>query len=395
MVTPVALATDSSTTDGTTYTTASITPTANRLILAAVVTSVGTGLAPIPTVTGCNLTWDLAVTSPAGLRTVFIFRAMGAAPTAGPLTITSPSTVTSALWQVVEWTGAATTGTNGDGAIVQTVGAKPTAVTGASLPFTNTVDPANATYAAVAVALAELPVAGPEWASLGAVSRTAPNTGFLGEAATSAAQTITATWSAASNSFLAGVEIKVAGPVAVSADLSGAGTLTVSVTPKQTLSAGLSGTGTLGASAVAQSGADGWGASFGASFGSGAGPITATVSAALRGSGGLSTTATAALLPQVVDVALSGSGALTTSRAPKATLAAYFASTGALLVGLVSSSPTMVAVWVATEPIYFGVAAGSVRGYSPTHLVPDSVVTRFPAQFAGKVRSELRVIQSS
>lgn len=105
----------------TSITTASVTPTANRLVLLAVFSRATMGTAP--TVSGCGLTWVLV----AGSHTIdatwptFLFRAMGAAPTAGAITVTFGGGASSnnTIWGVSEFAGVDTTGANGSGAIVQ------------------------------------------------------------------------------------------------------------------------------------------------------------------------------------------------------------------------------------------------------------------------------------
>ena len=106
------------------YNTASITPGANRLILVAVMNS---DVAPVtvPTLSGNGLTYVQVATrdydtdaSPA--RVVTLFRAMGAAPSAGAITIDFGGTnQNGCAWHVCEFDGVDTSGTNGSGAIVQ------------------------------------------------------------------------------------------------------------------------------------------------------------------------------------------------------------------------------------------------------------------------------------
>src|SRR5688572_16849242 len=72
--------------DANSYTTASFTPTANALVLAAV--AVGqTGAPTQPTLTGNGLTWELEDTCLYDITgtfgTLFLFRALGASPSAG------------------------------------------------------------------------------------------------------------------------------------------------------------------------------------------------------------------------------------------------------------------------------------------------------------------------
>lgn len=134
------------------YTTASIAPAANALVTVAVATHRSTTPAPIPTLSGGGMAnWEVVATVTydtigVPLKRVTIFRAMSASPGNGPLTITSPQTVSNCQWIVSQWTGVTTSGTNGSGAIVQT--ATNSANTGTSLTaglaaFGN---PANVAY---------------------------------------------------------------------------------------------------------------------------------------------------------------------------------------------------------------------------------------------------------
>lgn len=95
----------------TTFTTASITPTANRLIGVWVLTDGGTP----NTITGCGLTWVQEVLNTA-LVPVAFFRSMGASPSSGTLAIAlGANTVGS--WVIVEYDEVDTSGSNGAGAI--------------------------------------------------------------------------------------------------------------------------------------------------------------------------------------------------------------------------------------------------------------------------------------
>lgn len=113
-----------STTDATSFATASITPTANRLVLLAVLSTLAS--APnIPTATGNGLTWVTinnvtfnTIGTPRSRLTVL--RALGASPSAGAITIDfDGQTQLSCCWSVAEFDGIDTGGTNGSGAIVQ------------------------------------------------------------------------------------------------------------------------------------------------------------------------------------------------------------------------------------------------------------------------------------
>jgi hypothetical protein len=109
----------------TSYTTASISPGANRLLILAVDATPSDGTAVAPTVTGNGLTWvEFGAGGEYGTsdRAVWLFRAMGASPSAGAVTMDYGAVnQTNTNWSINEFTDVDTTGTNGSGAIVQTV----------------------------------------------------------------------------------------------------------------------------------------------------------------------------------------------------------------------------------------------------------------------------------
>jgi len=113
------------------FTTASITPSANGLVLALFQQRLASGATiTIPTATGNNLTWVQIATieyddlnAPAGrTKRMTLFRAMGASPTTGAITFDlAGQSQSHAAWSVDQWSGMDTSGTNGSGAIVQSV----------------------------------------------------------------------------------------------------------------------------------------------------------------------------------------------------------------------------------------------------------------------------------
>lgn len=114
------LTADGSTTDATSYTTASIAPAANALILAYVGNQ--DGVVTTPTASGNGLTYVQVVTvqGSGGMIRGTVFRAMGASPSSGAITISFGSaTQSDCRWHVLEVTGVKTSGTNGSDAVVQ------------------------------------------------------------------------------------------------------------------------------------------------------------------------------------------------------------------------------------------------------------------------------------
>lgn len=115
------LTTNGDNVDRTSYSTASITPTANRLILAWVY-SIAATTPNTPTASGNGLTWDEVanVLDSDGVRRLTLFRSLGASPSAGAVTFNlGGQTQTGCVWSVVEFSGIDTSGSNGSGAIVQ------------------------------------------------------------------------------------------------------------------------------------------------------------------------------------------------------------------------------------------------------------------------------------
>lgn len=115
------LTTGSSETDAASYLTASITPTANCLVLVAVGSSASTAVNS-PAVTGCGMTWVKVSEEfdDGATRHVALFRGMSSSPTTGALTISfGGQTQERVEISVVEFSGVDTSGANGANAIVQ------------------------------------------------------------------------------------------------------------------------------------------------------------------------------------------------------------------------------------------------------------------------------------
>lgn len=105
---------------GATSTTASIAPGANRLVILAVGNRDTTG-AMTCSAAGNDLTYVEILTIRTGNERLTLFRAMGAAPAAGAITITFANAPIRTMWSVTEFAGVNTGGTNGSAAVVQSV----------------------------------------------------------------------------------------------------------------------------------------------------------------------------------------------------------------------------------------------------------------------------------
>lgn len=114
------LTTAATTTDATSYATASISPAANQLILAFFSWEQATpGTA---TASGNGLTWVEVATRTQGSQIGYVFRALGASPSSGAITFTisgGTGTPSRASWSIAEFNNVDTTGTNGSAAVVQ------------------------------------------------------------------------------------------------------------------------------------------------------------------------------------------------------------------------------------------------------------------------------------
>lgn len=119
--TPSVLDSGTNTVDATSFATNSNTPAANQPLYLAVGSSATSAAAPT-SVTGNGLTWVQVLTQQNGAanRRLTVYRAAGAAPTAGAITIDFGAQTQSAVaWILVQFANANITGTNGSGATVQ------------------------------------------------------------------------------------------------------------------------------------------------------------------------------------------------------------------------------------------------------------------------------------
>ena len=150
--TPVQLTTGATSTIATTYTdvTASITPTANALILVDIwASSNAGGTTTVVSVTGCGLTWvQDSTTAVSGGKRLRRWRSMGASPTTGPLSVTFSADQKQFIWHVVEISGCDISGTNGSGAFAQ-ASVTPTPTSATSIDAT--ISPTAANNAIVGV----------------------------------------------------------------------------------------------------------------------------------------------------------------------------------------------------------------------------------------------------
>jgi len=134
------------------YTTDVISPAPNALITVAVIGHRSSGATDPPTITGGGMAqWDVVATATLDnasnpRKRITVFRAMSAAPGSGPLTIDFPATQSNSQWIVSQWTGVATGGVNGAGAIGQTGTVNGDAVNGLTVDLGSFSSPTNLAY---------------------------------------------------------------------------------------------------------------------------------------------------------------------------------------------------------------------------------------------------------
>lgn len=179
MATFTNLTSGGSTTDAASYATASVTPTGGRLILAAVHCYMATGSLqpPQPTVTGNGITYTLqwaqdVDTAGADRGTMWVFRGMSGAPTAGGITISfGGTTVGACSWTVDQSSGDVnTTGTNGSGAIVSSTGVTSAGATTLSVNYAPAMTSGNGGFAAFAHQVAQVKTPRAGWTELADVA---------------------------------------------------------------------------------------------------------------------------------------------------------------------------------------------------------------------------------
>lgn len=138
---------------GNNATTASITPTANSLVIVSVQSFLSGGTPPVPTISGCSMTWVQIATrqsSSSSNWAITLFRGLSASPTTGALTIAFGGTNNQAQWSVDQFSKTSKAGTNGSGAIIQVASNDEAGTsTGIAVTLGALQNPNNAAYGAV------------------------------------------------------------------------------------------------------------------------------------------------------------------------------------------------------------------------------------------------------
>lgn len=152
MITQTLLTSSGDAVDRSSYSTASISPSANKLVLVLVQHYCSGGNPPIPSVSGCGMTWQYitGITDSANIRRIDLFRSMSSSPSPGGLTFSFGSTQARCSWAISEFDGVDKTGSYGSGAIVQSSSAEAsTGVGSLSITLSPIGSPINATFGAI------------------------------------------------------------------------------------------------------------------------------------------------------------------------------------------------------------------------------------------------------
>lgn len=215
------------TTDQTSYVSHSITPSANKLVLVGVAYGRSGATPSTPTVSGNSLTYVEVLTTAgwgtdlAIARKCSVFRALGASPTTGVVTIDFGAETSAGIQiHIVEVTGMDTSGTNGSGAVVQSVdtvlATSATAATSISQALAAYADSNNRGYTFVAHSQNEATTPRANWSELADTTDVTPNMGTETQwsDAAGADATASASWTTTSRAGIIGLEIKIAAAAA-------------------------------------------------------------------------------------------------------------------------------------------------------------------------------------
>ena len=212
MADPVILTSGFGTTDGTTFTTAQFTPSANKMLMLGLLGSAPSGgtTAPPSLSVDAGQTWDLTrqTPDPAAIRTAYAFRTFtGSSPAPRTLTLTFPTTVASVAWAVYEIDNVDVANPTVQSIEQRLTGNSNTSV---NFSFTNPVDPANTVIAFVGIAQSVDIVPGTGWtAGAPTVKATSPANTLLPMHG-AGLQNVLASWSTTTNTWVIAVEVKSA-----------------------------------------------------------------------------------------------------------------------------------------------------------------------------------------
>lgn len=203
------LTTSGSTTDATSFATASVAPTANALVLIGVTSNVASGTANAPTVTGAGVTFVQEDTVSLSTARLTVLRGLEAAPSSGALTIDfAGQTQTACCWSVIEITGTSTAGTSGSDAVRQSITNSGSSITSITATLAAFEDAAHATVGFFQHSTNENTVVGGGFTELGDVGVATPNTSIFSEWLNGTDTTVDASWATTTNARVIGLEIR-------------------------------------------------------------------------------------------------------------------------------------------------------------------------------------------
>ncbi|HVV37579.1 MAG TPA: LamG domain-containing protein [Acidimicrobiales bacterium] len=205
-------------TDASSFSTASVSPTGNDLILVAVLNSKAT-TPDTPTISGGGVTtWTQVSTDVRATSRLTIFRGVApASPTPAAIVIDFGGvTQTSCSWSVDDFSGCDTGGTNGSNAIVQAVagsgggGGGFSAATSATVTLAAFGSVDNGTYGAFAHLANESTTQGTGFTKLGDIAGGGPATALESQWRSDNDTSVDASWSTSIQSLGIGIELKAA-----------------------------------------------------------------------------------------------------------------------------------------------------------------------------------------
>jgi hypothetical protein len=208
---PTLLTSGSSTTDQSSYTTASVTAHANKLILVCVAGRPDDNSSQAVTVSGLSATWAQVALADSGAfgRFAACYRTMVSSDQTGTITLNYNETQLTATWAVTEWSGVDLSGTNGSGAIVQAVTNNATSATSLTVTLAGFSSSVNRPYAFFRYSGSTGTSSEAGWTSLPSDITDAENSsGVLGEWRNDTSDTTPSASSSASGAW-AGIAIEI------------------------------------------------------------------------------------------------------------------------------------------------------------------------------------------
>lgn len=202
-------------TPGTSFATPSITPSANKLVLAAVTVFKAGGCTAPTSVTGNGLTWVKVIEhdlSAVGFVNTSLWRAMGPAPSAGVVTANFGSTHSSCCIIVSEHGGVETTGSDGANAVRSPTSAEASGSSAVALTLPAFAHVDNGVFAAVSTGSLRSMTAGSGFALLGDAFEFLNNLRILSEWKASNDTSVDGTLSGTTNWTALAVELVASGP---------------------------------------------------------------------------------------------------------------------------------------------------------------------------------------